>query len=75
MSEKPCTNVLENFLVIARSLNDHESAVEIINKVIDSPAIYSFGDLLEVPLINSVGIVFLKYMLFKSLSFIFLDEK
>lgn len=54
MSEKPSTNALDNFLTTARSLSDYPSATELIKKVIDSPVVYSFGDLLEVPLIDSV---------------------
>lgn len=54
MSEKPSINILDNFLTTAKCLNDHASAADLINKVVDSPAVYSFGEILEVPLINSV---------------------
>ncbi len=54
MSEKPLINALDNYLNAAKCLNDHASAVELIKRVIDSPGVYSFGDLLEVPLIDSV---------------------
>jgi hypothetical protein len=55
MSEKPSTNASEQFLITARSINDYALAIELIKKVIDSPVVYSFGDLLEVPLIDSVS--------------------
>ena len=55
MSEKPSINILDNFLTTAKCLNDHASAADLINKVVDSPAVYSFGEILEVPLINSHG--------------------
>ena len=58
MSEKPSTNASDNFLSAARSINDFTSAIELIKKVIDSPVVYSFGDLLEVPLIDSVNLNF-----------------
>ena len=58
MSEKPSTNALDNFLSTARSINDYTSAIELIKKVIDSSVVYSFGELLEVPLIDSVNLNF-----------------
>lgn len=50
MSEKP----LDQFISTAKALNDHKSAAELIEKVIDSPNVYSFSDLLEVPTIASM---------------------
>ena len=54
MTEKSFTNTIEHFLEIAKNLNDLDSAVDLIKKVVESPVIYSFSELLEVPLIASV---------------------
>ena len=54
MTEKSFTNTIEHFLEIAKSLNDLDSHVDLIKKVVESPVIYSFSELLEVPLIASV---------------------
>lgn len=50
MSDKP----LDQFLVAAKSLTDVNSAAELICRIVDSPNVYSFSDLLELPLIASV---------------------
>lgn len=50
MTEKP----IEQFLNTAKSLENHEKAAELILKVVDSSNIYSFSDLLELPLISSM---------------------
>ena len=51
---KSLTSALDTLLVAARSLTDCESAVDLIRKAVDSPLVYSFSELLDVPLIMSV---------------------
>ena len=54
MSEKSVTQGLDYYVNIAKSLNDVESAVELINKVVESPLIYSFSEIIETKFISSV---------------------
>ena len=54
MSEKATSNALEQLLVTANSLNDFESAKDLIKKVVDSSLIYSFSEFLEIPIISKV---------------------
>ncbi|RNA16683.1 COP9 signalosome complex subunit 7b-like [Brachionus plicatilis] len=41
------SNQIDQYLSIAKTLNDAESAVELIQKVIESPSVHSFSDFLE----------------------------
>lgn len=50
MTEKP----IDHFLNTAKSLTEHRTAAELIDKVVDSPNVYSFSDLLELPLFSSM---------------------
>ena len=51
-------NALEQLVNVAQGLNasDYASAVELIRRAIESPLIYSFGELLDIPLIASVNL-------------------
>jgi hypothetical protein len=55
MTDKSSINALDQFLVAFNSLNNYEQAVELIKRVIDSPAVYSFNEFVEVPFIQSVN--------------------
>lgn len=52
MSEKQSS--LEQIILNAKRVNEFESAVEIIKKVVESPLIYSFSEILEIPFFASV---------------------
>lgn len=65
MSEKTNTNALDQFVQAAKLLNDPESAVDLIKKVIDSPSVYSFSELLEIPLIKSVSYHFVIFICYE----------
>jgi len=54
MSEKPVTQGLDYYVSVAKNLSNYESAVELINKVVESPLIYSFSEIIETPFISSV---------------------
>lgn len=54
MSEKSSTNALESFINQAKSLANVESAVDLVAKVVESPLVHSFGEILEIPIIKSV---------------------
>lgn len=54
MSEKSATQGLDYYLNVAKSLNNYESAVELINKVVESPLIHSFSEIIETNFISSV---------------------
>ncbi len=54
MNEKSSTNLKDQFLDSAKILTNYESLVDLIRKAIESPFVYSFSELLEIPLINSV---------------------
>ena len=45
---------LDQFLSIAKTLSNVESVVEMIQKVIESPFVYSFSDFLELPFFQAV---------------------
>jgi hypothetical protein len=62
MSDKPSSNILENFVNLVKSINDPEQAIELIMKIIESPSVYSFSEILEIPLISSVNIHLNKLM-------------
>lgn len=54
MSEKYFPNSLEQFISLAKNLNDLESAIDLVKKVIDSPVVYSFSEILEISYFASV---------------------
>lgn len=45
---------LDQYLTIAKTLDKVESAVEMIQKVIESSSVYSFSDFLELPFFQTV---------------------
>lgn len=55
MGDKTSITILENLITQAKSVSDPESAVELINKVVESPQVYSFSEILEVPFFKSVS--------------------
>jgi hypothetical protein len=48
--------VLDHYLNLANNVSDFASAADLIIKVIESPSVYSFSEILEAPFINSVNI-------------------
>jgi hypothetical protein len=48
-------SALDYYLNLANNIADFASAADLITKVIESPAVYSFSEILEVPIINSVN--------------------
>ena len=47
-------STLEQLLSLAESLNDKQSAADLVIRAIESPNVYSFSDLLEMPLFASL---------------------
>ena len=58
MTDKNSSNAFEQFLTTAKSLSDYDQTAELIKRVVESPAIYSFNEFLEIPFIASVFINF-----------------
>ena len=54
MSEKSSASILEGFIAAAKSSNDLESTIELVNKIIESPMVHAFSELFEIPSIKSV---------------------
>lgn len=48
-------SALDYYLNLANNISDFTSAADLIIKVIESPTIYSFSEILEVPFISSVN--------------------
>ena len=48
-------SVLDYYLNLANNIIDFASAADLIIKIIESPSIYSFSEILEVPFISSVS--------------------
>jgi hypothetical protein len=53
--EKTTANAIDQFLNAIKQSKDHASAAELIIKAIDSPSLYSFSELLDVPVVVSVS--------------------
>lgn len=54
MSEKSSTGALEALISFARTVSDVDAAVDVIHKAIESPLVYSFSEILDVPFIKSM---------------------
>jgi hypothetical protein len=54
MTDKTSVNALDNFLIAAKSVENHDQAVELINKILESPYVYSFSDFLDIAIFASV---------------------
>lgn len=48
------TNHIDQYLNTAKTINDYETAADLIKKVIESPIVHSFSELLELPFFQSV---------------------
>ena len=48
------TNHIDQYLNTAKTISDYETAADLIKKAIESPLVYSFSELLELPFFQSV---------------------
>lgn len=56
MTEKPSGNPLEQFVLLAKSAKG-AAAIGLIKQVLEAPGVYVFGELLDMPNIQEVGII------------------
>lgn len=56
MTDKPSSNPLEQFVLLAKSAKG-SAAVSLINQVLDAAGVYVFGELLDMPNIQDVSVL------------------